>query len=892
MSYVEDKRGVPRGSCACGQCAQYVPQPEGHACGYCGCLPVKHEDLRKTSNLQESFPIFGTKTEIASEDELPVIYGPGRPRKSKYLPDRSDAKDWTSEQETARLSGTKTHSGLGSVKTNKIPGVSLAHDSQVPGSFITPQYQNSDTLKKVPPCELLQTSHMPYYELPNKHPMRGVFKIAYKHKTIYIGKSLNIRRHLKRLMPGRIRQEIGKFLRNLPKKKMKHLTVSWIDSDVHEHNCNGKSYFRCITKLQGEKPKYSYPKRYTEDGGGAAAVPTAIVSTHGITGMITTADKDCHIEMGDVVPHKSSGSPTHSCFIGVDPRQVKKKRSESPQQSHSNLTGASQGRSKKFLGSGNLLKKKNDDVSERDKMTVFESDVHKVESEGGKLASLKGTCQMNHKKPKTTAANLLSKALQTKSTKHLTNAPAALGTKEHTTKTKSCSVLLNKKIYYIPEADVKKAPSEHLEKKTSETGECPGVERVKALSSLKKILHVPSAEETRVTKSSKVTVLKSKTSTRYMDTTMSPAPGQGSFEVSGEEYHLTDIILNTSTPIPVIPTEEKNELESICKEEISHKEYSSLGIPFTEEDNQEWIPDILADSEDAMKLIIDEQQCTYSPDTSKDAYENLPESPMAPLKMEHDYKNEVFRSDSKHRPEEDDASVPASPENKEGNPESTPPISTQWVSMSPVRYQHPTKASATDSLRTQSVPMMSQIPHSFVEKNGTFMSESSDLSHSINSCSVTNSRPEGSTDGTTQSSSTDERVSPGTLPRKHHATNLPIAVDDTKPVKEFWGNTALDCTTKCPEGRNSRCDTRIVVCDQRSESCSPPTQYRKRPYVQRESWPMFDNIEHWRSHQHLFKSYSYSRCYTRREQTSGRVEAHHVNVKDTALVKIERPAGP
>ncbi|XP_067650913.1 uncharacterized protein [Haliotis asinina] len=902
MSYVEDKRGVPRGSCICGQCAHYVPQPDGHACGYCGCLPVKHEDLRKISNLQEPFPVLGIKREIASEDELPVILGPCRPRKSNNLPDRSDAKDWTSEQATA---GAKTHSGVVSVKTNKLPcHENLAKDNQVPESFSYPQYQNSDALKKVPPCELLQTSHMPYYELPSKQPMRGVFKIAYKHKTIYIGKSLNIRRHLKRLMPGRIRQEIGNFLRNLSKKKKKYLTVSWIDSDVYEHNCKGKSYFRCITRIQGEKPKYSYPKKYTEAGGGAggegtAAVPTDVVSTPELTGMIKTANQHSHVEVEDVVLHKRIDSPPQiqSFNIGVDNREVKRQRSESPQQQRSTLTGDSQGRSKKPFGSGNFLKKETDDVSEGIKITVFESYVHEVEPVVEKIAPFKGKCQTNRKKPKTSAANLLSKALQPKSTKRSKNAPEALGTKDYATKTKSCCVLLNKEVYYIPEADVSKPPNEHFEKKTSDTEECNGVERVKALSSLRKIPHVSSAEETTVSKSSNVTELKTKDvaiSTRYMDTAMSPAKVNWSGGLSGQESPLTDIRLNTSTPIHFIQTAEKNESESLCKEQKSHGVWSSPGIPFTAEENQEWVPDILADSEDSMKLIIDEHQCAYSPDTSKSTYENLPESPITPLNVEHDYRNESVRSDSKSHPEEDDASFPAIP-GSFWSSQSTRPKSTQWVS--PVRYQHPTNAS-TDSLRPQTVPTMSQFPNSFEENKGTFNSDSSDLSHSINRSMVAKSRCEGSTGCTTECGSTDERLSPGTLPSKPHVHvfadgNLSSAANDTKPVKALSENNGSVCTTKCLEGRTSRCDTRIVVCDKTSEPCSPPTQYRKKPNMRREPWPMFDNIEHWRSHQHdLFKSYSSSNCYTRREQTSGRVEAHHGNMKDTTHLKRERPSGP
>ncbi|XP_071089063.1 uncharacterized protein [Haliotis cracherodii] len=913
MSYVKDKRGVPRGSCGCGQCAHYVPQTEGHACGYCGCLPVKHEDLRKITNLQKSFPILETDTEIASEDELPVILGPSRPRKSKDFPDRLDAPVCSPEQDTTTTSGTKMHSNLGSDSTNKIPNdVGLAkstQDSQVHGSqnMKLPKYINTDRVTEVPPCELLQSNHMPYYELPDKQPMKGVYKIAYKHKTIYIGKSLNIRRHLKRLMPGRLSQEIGKFLKNLPKKKKKYLTVFWIDSDLYKHNCKGRSYFKCITRIQGEKPKYSYPKKFSDAGGGGVA--TGVMCTPGDTSMITTAVQDSQVE----APPRTQDTP-----IGVDPTRGRKKwkRSGSTPQAHSSLIRAGQGRGKKCLGSGNHLKEKADVVMLGDKMTktnkpmkkvaYFESDRQDPESEVGKLTSLKGKCQRKRKKSKTSATSLLSEALQPKSTRSSTKefSPSS-GRKELSTKTKLCSVLLDKKRFVIQEAKVKIPPCDQLEKKTPDTEVCSGVERVKSLASHNmKTQHVPCIEETTVTKSSKVTVVKveredvTKT-TRYADTALS-STSQGSAGgppvFSGQDHQFTNMRLNTSTPIPVSSTEDKNDSGSIYKEEKSDQEYSLQGVPFTLEDKQEWIPDILADSEDSMKLIIDEQQCAYSPGRSKWTHENWPESPIAPCKREQVNSNESFRFDSRSSKEEDGASVPASPGNREDTPESSTTISTQRVSVSPVKWQPATNASATDSFRTQTVKLSDGLNSFGEDKVVPSKPESSASPDSINSCSVAQGRLVGTADGKTHIGLTDEKaptdtlacIAPGDV---HPDTSLSSATNDTKPIKPFLDNNALDSTTKFPPGKNSRCDTRIVVCEQRSWHAGASSSQYKNTSYRRESRPVFDNIEHWRSHQRHFMSNGCSRRYTNRERTFDRVEYRHGNmdIKDTALVKTEGP---
>ncbi|XP_046575485.1 E3 ubiquitin-protein ligase RBBP6-like [Haliotis rubra] len=107
------------------------------------------------------------------------------------------------------------------------------------------------------PCKLLHRGHVPYPVIVRtKLRPSGVYKVAYRWETIYVGSSSNIIKDLRKQFSGNGKQDLIEFLLNLPEEELEMVSVYWLDKTIHVHNC-GKSYLECITYLQGKKPKFN-----------------------------------------------------------------------------------------------------------------------------------------------------------------------------------------------------------------------------------------------------------------------------------------------------------------------------------------------------------------------------------------------------------------------------------------------------------------------------------------------------------------------------------------------------------------------------------------------------------------------------------------------------------
>ena len=51
-----DLRGVLRGECCCGECDFFERQKDSQRCGYCDCVPVRHQKLKTEMSTGECFP--------------------------------------------------------------------------------------------------------------------------------------------------------------------------------------------------------------------------------------------------------------------------------------------------------------------------------------------------------------------------------------------------------------------------------------------------------------------------------------------------------------------------------------------------------------------------------------------------------------------------------------------------------------------------------------------------------------------------------------------------------------------------------------------------------------------------------------------------------------------
>ncbi len=115
-------------------------------------------------------------------------------------------------------------------------------------------------LFQLPSCKVLQKSHVPFTEVGDiPYSMRGVYKIAYNYKTIYVGGlPCNLRQTLRNHFNGNGQKDLYEFIKSLSQRDLENISVYWLDENKHAHTCK-KSYMKCVEELEGGKPMFNSP---------------------------------------------------------------------------------------------------------------------------------------------------------------------------------------------------------------------------------------------------------------------------------------------------------------------------------------------------------------------------------------------------------------------------------------------------------------------------------------------------------------------------------------------------------------------------------------------------------------------------------------------------------
>ncbi|XP_046560047.1 uncharacterized protein LOC124269075 [Haliotis rubra] len=225
-----DKQGVVRGRCKdCPEeCREYSQPVRRHNCTYCDCPAGNHERV-------EPRPELIIKTEPGEEEARSPARRDGGP-----TPGPSRRPD-----------------GLTTVPPQ--PGPSRRNES--------PHRDKSQTVIQKRCKTLFEDDGVQYSQVKRQlsRTERGVFTILWKGKIIYVGepKKTPILPYLCSIFSGGSTQDISKCLKNIPSVlKRAHIRIAWLkhkDDDPHLKTCRegkkGISYRRCLSNLQGEKPR-------------------------------------------------------------------------------------------------------------------------------------------------------------------------------------------------------------------------------------------------------------------------------------------------------------------------------------------------------------------------------------------------------------------------------------------------------------------------------------------------------------------------------------------------------------------------------------------------------------------------------------------------------------